>query len=100
MIILLSSRLADEVKKKESVRLIPLIFKKVVANPNVNKRPNTSHSNRYEVSIWHGAILPHILNKNECCPLSSHSENCHILLKGRAKNTSVMYDANCLTSQR
>lgn len=56
-------------KDEESVRLIPLIYQKVVANPNVNKRPNTPHS----TDMGYKRIyipLPHNHIKNECCPFA------------------------------
>ena len=34
--------------------------------------------------------LPHNLNKDECCPLSSHIENYHIFYKGLTKTLSYV----------
>ena len=44
--------------------------------------------------------LPHSLNKNECCPLSSRCENCHIFLSRTVrKHFQYVCPADCSARQ-
>ena len=68
--------------------------------PKTNKRCNTPHSNRYEVSQGTEYPYPHSLNKNECCSLSSSFRKLpHFQLRTVRKHFQYVCHADCSTRQ-